>query len=506
VTELRLRGWRRAPRLGVVVPDEERPGWSEAALWCALLEAWGVPFERTSASAIGSHVWTTLVVPGPSVDPPLFDRIRALEDASVLLAGSPSETAARLDGPTRVVRFGTSPADLAPDTTEAVVDAAEEALAAAAPDGLLAIWRWPDEKDVALVVDGDVDHPTGVDPECSRYVAPAIETARRASFDTYGVFAAGANVDAEPASFPPGAEYYNHSHSHPYSHWNAAPWEALDREQMRDELTRCNAVFRERLGADDRGLFRLPHFQLEAWDRTADVLEDLGYRAESSIGANRSITGGLPFHPARRPWSDRTSDAAYARTHPDRSERRSFLQLPISTDPTDPGFPNGCCSYNTLDEGVRNRSADPEDFEVVLEQVLDRATTRRSLAHVFIDPPDAGFGRLPGDVPDYASAVERWMGRAARREDVAVMTTAELAAWWLARERAVDRLSCRLEGSTLLVDLPELPKGASISVLEPGGSGGWRRFAVPSEEGGGSDDCDPGDPGSHRTALPAGRG
>jgi hypothetical protein len=465
VTQLHVRGMDLAPRLGVVVPSEGEPGWVDAAYWCALLEAWGIPASRPTASTLDvGEPWTTLVVPAACVDGDLAARLVAVPQVTVLVVGR--GTVPPLE---RVVRFEPSADVLDPSSLEDVVDEAERTLARAAPRGLIGVWRWPRGKDVALVVDGDVDHPTGVDPECARYVAPAIETASRAGFDAYGIFAAAANVDAEPASFPPGAQYYNHSYTHPYSHWSQEPWEALDEERMRQELVRSNETFRRHLGSDDRGIFRLPHFQLEAFDRTADVLEGLGYRAESSIGGNASITGGLPYHPARRSWSARPADAAYARTHPEPSERRPFLQLPISTDPTDPGFPNGCCSYHTLGEGVRNRAAEPDAYEGVLQDVLDRATARRGLSHLFIDPPDAGFGRLPGDRPDYASAVERWLRRAVAREDVAIMTTAGLATWWSERERAVGRLSWRAEDGSVVVDLPDAPDGTTVWVLPPGG-------------------------------------
>jgi peptidoglycan/xylan/chitin deacetylase (PgdA/CDA1 family) len=461
--------------VAVVVPEEDRPGWTDAAFWCALLDAWGVPAERASAAEVASQPWTTLIVPASIVDTGLVGGIAALDGAALLLVGAATHDARGLEDRAGVTRFAPSADDVVPATCEETVDAAERALGAAAPDGLVSIWRWPNGRDAALVVDGDVDHPTGVDPECARYVAPAIETARRAGFHAYGIFAAAANVDAEPTSFGPGADYYNHSYSHPYSHWSDDPWEALDGDRMRDELQRSNEAFRRHLGRDDQGIFRLPHFQLEAFDTTAEVLERLGYRAESSIGGNHSVTGGLPFHPALRPWSARPADAPYARTHPDRSGRRLFLELPISTDPTDGTFPNGCCSYNTLGEGVRNRTADPDAYERVLQEVLDRAVARRSLAHLFIDPPDAGYGRLLGDRPDYASAVERWLARAVRRDDIAVMTTAELATWWLERELAVERLSLRLQDDVLVVDLPNAPEGATLSALPPGGDGTWRR-------------------------------
>ncbi|HET7868903.1 MAG TPA: polysaccharide deacetylase family protein [Actinomycetota bacterium] len=481
VSTARLHGWSVAPRVGIVVPEDGRPGWTDAAFWCALLEAWGVPSERAPIDGVVLSEWTTLIVPTSVVDEDLAGAMATPDGAAILLTGAATADVDRLEGQARVTRFTPSADELEPGTSEATVDAAEEALAAAAPEGLVSLWRWPNGKDVALVVDGDVDHPTGIDPECARYVAPAIETARRAGFKAYGIFAAAANVDAEPASFPTGADYYNHSYTHPYSHWNDDTWDSLDEARMRQELTRSNDAFRRHLGADDHRLFRVPHFQLTAFDRTYDVLERLGYLAESSIGGNVSITAGLPFHPARRPWSDRPADAAYARTHPDPSKRRPFLQVPISTDPTHPAFPHGCCSYNTLGEGVRNRTADPNAYERVLQEVLDRAAARQSLAHLFIDPPDAGFGRLHGDSPDYASAVERWLARALQREDVAILTLTELTRWWLARERMIGGLSCRLEGEALVVDLRNVPEGVWLAVRPPGNDRTWRR--VPVEEG-----------------------
>ena len=223
-------------------------------------------------------------------------------------------------------------------------------------------------------------------------------------------------------------------------------------------------------------MFRLPHFQLEAWDRTADVLEELGYRAESSIGANVSITAGLPFHPSRVPWSSHTEDAAFARTHPEPAKRRSFLQIPISSDPSDLSFPHGCCSYNTLDEGVRRRSADPDAFEEVLTTVLNVAHERAGLAHLFIDPPDAGHGRLPDDRRDYASAVERFLDDASSRDELAIMTTAQLVDWWLAREGAIARMQMRLDGSTLVVAIDDPPAGTTLEVVAPGGERSLREM------------------------------
>jgi hypothetical protein len=450
-----------APRLGVVIPPEGSPGWVDGAWWAALLEAWGYRAEHVppESSVPG---FTTLIVPTAVVDDRLVEGLRAAE-APVLLAGARTASADRVAG----VRFERSAEDLGTDTEEAA-DAALLALREAAPAGLVGVWRWPGGASAALVVDGDVDHPTGVDPECARYVAPALETARRAGYPAYGIFATAAAVDAEPASFPPAPGYYNHSYSHPYSHWNPRPWEDLHADEMAEELGRSRETFRERLGVDDEGIFRLPHFQHEAFDRSADTLEALGYRSESSVGGNRSITGGLPYHPARRAWSARPADAALRRTHPEPAGHRTFLQLPITTDPTDPRFPNGCCSYHTLGEGVRSRTAGPEAYGRVLDEVLDRAIRRQSLAHLFIDPPDAGFGRLPGDHPDYASVVERWMRDAVGRSDLAILTTAELTTWWLAREAAIQRLTVHPDGRPI-VELDDPPPGLTLEVVEPSG-------------------------------------
>jgi hypothetical protein len=378
-----------------------------------------------------------------------------------------TQPAARGDPLSVAVWFGVSAEALDWRATEAVIAAAEFALELAAPKGLIGLWRWPHGRSSAVVVDGDVDHPTGVDPECSRYVAPALETARRAGFPAYGIFAAAANVEAEPSSFPSAAGYYNHSYTHPYSHWNPQPWESLDDEVMEREIVQSNQTFVRLLGKGDEGIFRLPHFQLAASDRTYRVLDRLGYRADSSIGANASITGGLPFHPAHAPWSRRAADAAYVRSHPDPSKRHHILQLPISTDPSDPAFPHGLCSYNTLDQGVRSRTADPGAYETLLDDVLQRAVTRRNLAHVFIDPPDAGYGRFPDDRVDYASAIERWLRHATEHADVAILTTAELATWWLEREDALSRLTWRVTEGSLLVELPDPMAGATLAVLLP---------------------------------------
>jgi hypothetical protein len=465
VTTARLEGWSRAPAVGVIVPAEGDPGWIDAAFWCALLGAWGIPARAAAPRDAASAAWSTLIVPAACVDGGLRETLVGIDPSSLLVVGG-GDAGPTVDG---AHRFTAAASTLDAGSTEDIVDRAYDALLAAAVQGLVGLWRGPDGADAALVVDGDVDHPTGVDPECARYVAPAIETMRRARYPAYGIFAAAANVDAEPESFPPGADYYNHSFSHPYSHWNAAAWESLDEPAMAAEIERSDEVFRRRLGRGDQALFRLPHFQMEAAARSYDVLERLGYRAESSVGANHSVTGGLPFHPAIDPWSARPEDAAYARSHPDPSRRRRLLQLPISTDPTDPAFPNGCCSYNTLAEGVRERTAAPEAYEDVLEAVVASAVGRRGLAHLFIDPPDAGYGRLPGDAPDYASAVERWLARAVARDDVATLSTAQLTTWWLAREDAVGNLAVEVERGTLVVRVPDPPPGTTLLVRPPGG-------------------------------------
>jgi peptidoglycan/xylan/chitin deacetylase (PgdA/CDA1 family) len=467
VTTVTLEGWSRAPKVGVMLPDEHDAGWIDAAFWCALIDAWGFRAGRISPHEVTAAGCTTLVLPTASLDGALLRHLQELDPTTILLVGSADPIPMLPDAH----RFPETAATLEAYTTEGVVDRAHDALVQSAEHGLVGMWRWPDAADAALVVDGDVDHPTGVDPECARYVAPAIETMRRAGYPAYGIFAAAANVDAEPQSFPDGADYYNHSYSHPYSHWNPQPWEALDDDAMTEEILRSNATFREHLGQDDHGMFRLPHFQLQAADRTYAVLDQLAYRADSSIGGNLSVTGGLPFHPAPAPWSDRPQDAGHARTHPDVAGRHRILQLPISTDPTDLDFPNGCCSYNTLGEGVRDRTADPDAYEEVLETVLQTALARHGLAHLFIDPPDAGYGRLPGDTADYASAVERWLARAGEQGDrLSVMTTAELGTWWLAREEAVAHTTSTVEHGRLIVDIPEAPPGATLTVREPNGA------------------------------------
>lgn len=547
--EVRLAGWRAAPRVVLVIPGEDDVGWADAAYWSAQLEAWGIPAARLPPRDATAGLEATLVLaPAAAVGTRLAGALAAVREggAGLLLAGRPTPEAAGLlglapidpvcvqgfrptghgadarlaaclPGPDRAGVVQAEPAmtmyDLPPGSgdvlarwsssdsrtagpaavvaqageegkgpavwyglgceildwrgTEAAAVLAERALDAAAHRGLVALARWPAGKSAALVVDGDVDHPTGVDPECSRYVAPAIETARSAGYGAYGIFVAGANLDTEPWSFPPDGRYFNHSQTHPNSHWDPASWETLDEAGVREQIVAARDTFRRRLGRDDLGVFRLPHFLQGSYERTAAVLDALGYVAESSVAANRSVTAGLPYHPALRPWSVRPPDVAYARTHPDPAGRHAFLQLPISTDPADPQFPHGCCSYQTLGESVRTRAAEPRDYEQVLRDVVERAVRRGSLAHLFIDPPDAGYGRLPGDRRDYASAVERWLAACLARNDLAVLSTDGLARWWLAREAAVPCLAASVQNGTLVVALPRAAPGLALRLLPP---------------------------------------
>jgi len=114
--------------------------------------------------------------------------------------------------------------------------------------------------------------------------------------------------------------------------------------------------------------------------------------------------------------------------------------------------------------------------------VLDHAVERGSLAHLFIDPPDAGYGRLPGDTVDYASAVERWMHAAVERSDLAIVSARDLTTWWLERETAVRRLRWRAESGRLHLSLPEEPAGTTLSLLAPAEmGGGWSQVRLEVE-------------------------
>jgi len=101
VSEVRLPGWSVAPRLGIVVPPEGAPGWTDAAWWAVQLEAWGYPAERLADPRDASDgSWTTLVAAAEALD---SGRVASLAEAleagtSLVLAGRPSEATARLLG------------------------------------------------------------------------------------------------------------------------------------------------------------------------------------------------------------------------------------------------------------------------------------------------------------------------------------------------------------------------------------------------------------------------
>jgi phosphoribosylformimino-5-aminoimidazole carboxamide ribonucleotide (ProFAR) isomerase len=86
--------------------------------------------------------------------------------------------------------------------------------------------------------------------------------------------------------------------------------------------------------------------------------------------------------------------------------------------------------------------------------------------------------QLGGGIRDEA-AIERWLAAAVARDDLAIMSTAALARWWLDRERAVARLDVRIDGQTLVVDAPDVPDGASIAVVPPG-ERAWRIERAPA--------------------------
>jgi hypothetical protein len=128
---------------------------------------------------------------------------------------------------------------------------------------------------------------------------------------------------------------------------------------------------------------------------------------------------------------------------------------------------------------VRARTVEPEAYGAVLDEVLERAVARKGLAHLFIDPPDAGYGRLPGDRRDYASAVGRFLADAVARDDLAIMTIAELVEWWLARAAALARLSWASDGRGLTISLDAPPAGATVVVLSPDGQ--WSSHQIQEE-------------------------
>jgi hypothetical protein len=141
----------------------------------------------------------------------------------------------------------------------------------------------------------------------------------------------------------------------------------------------------------------------------------------------------------------------------------------------EPARPGGFRSGSVLGSGVRQRTCAPEVLEILLDDVLERGVARRGLAHLRLDPRDVGCGRLAGDPIDYASAVERWLRRCVARADLAVLTTSDLATWWLEREAALRRTAVRVDAGDLLAEVTDPPPGTTLAVLEPAITGAGRR-------------------------------
>ena len=335
--------------------------------------------------------------------------------------------------------------------------------------GVASIWYWKDAARSPLVIDGDVDHPPGVDPECARYVPPAIDTLAEVSFDKYGIYVGARNLEEFPACFPPShRHYYNHSYSHPYSYWDERSWAGLDRDEVGHQIDKCNETFLGLLGQDDQGIFRLPHFQLEESLLTFQVLDELGYLQESSVGSNYTLTAGFPFHPAREPWTGVDDGEVHFKCWSEVYKNFQFLEVPISYDPTCPEFPNGFCSYNTLGESVRNRTASPDGYLAVFKEVVDREYGRGGLIHIFADPPDVGYGVLDGDKANYSRAMQQGIVYAKSFDDIVLMSPRELVDWWLAREK-IEICEQSVTGNVWDVRLKNAIPGTTLCLKPPEG-------------------------------------
>lgn len=335
--------------------------------------------------------------------------------------------------------------------------------------GLVSIWYWKDAARSPFVIDGDVDHPPGVDPECTKYVPAAIDILSQASFDKYGIYVGARNLEEFPSYFPLDHQhYYNHSYSHPYSHWDERPWAALDKGEVTEQVRRCNETFCRLLGRDDQGIFRLPHFQLERSALTFQVLDDLGYVQESSVGSNYTVTAGFPFHPSQEPWIGVDDGESHFKSWPEPDKNFAVLEIPISFDPSAPDFPHGFCSYNTLREGVRNRTASPDGYLAMIKEVIDREYRRGGLIHIFADPPDVGYGVLEGDKVNYSQAVKQGIAYAKGFDDIVFMSSRELVDWWLAREK-IDIYEQCITGSLWDVRLKNAVPGTTLCLKPPEG-------------------------------------
>ena len=69
------------------------------------------------------------------------------------------------------------------------------------------------------------------------------------------------------------------------------------------------------------------------------------------------------------------------------------------------------------------------------------------------------------------------LARAVARSDLAIMSTAGLVGWWLARERALQGMTFGVDEGALVIDIPNPPAGTTLLVRAPGGG----RSIVPLE-------------------------
>ena len=193
--------WTREPRVARRLPREGDPSWPRGARWCALLEAWGFPFETTDEHDVPGR-WTT----------PAHAR----------------DAARPLEGPGR---------DGRPRGR-----AAFAVLEAHAGAGLIGLCRWPAREDRGPRRRRRRRPPDGRRPRVRavRGAGHRDDAPRRVRRRT-GSSPPVRTSTPSPGRSPPGAEYYNHSFSHPYSYWEPA---------------RVGDAHRRRDGGGDRALRR----------------------------------------------------------------------------------------------------------------------------------------------------------------------------------------------------------------------------------------------------------
>ncbi len=109
--------------------------------------------------------------------------------------------------------------------------------------------------------------------------------------------------DLHKALLEDGHEIINHTYSHPDNEEinPGRKFRLISREEKKEEVERAHEIITRVMGVEPRGL-RIPHFKDLFTEEIYGILDELGYRFDSSTLMTGCLSGGRPYLGPRNIW------------------------------------------------------------------------------------------------------------------------------------------------------------------------------------------------------------